>query len=294
VVKRLVKAAEKIVDNNRWPLNAARGVLEGVKQTVKVGTTAAKFIADLTLGGLISIRRIQFDVKIGLISKGSFGDTIEVSYLRRRYTPLRFQLRLKSITAMALDLADAIIPGISGRKKREVEERMKRALPDYSRRHYLPHLYVYRPRQRFPGEERSRNPEQKQYVNKRDVSQTVEDVPLSHQKFCADNGCRSRLLIVSREADEQFERDIETVKTLSEEAKQEAMNYERNHPIEEETKQEIQGSLDVSSDSDLDRAIASKNCIVFLCLLRALVYYDCTIQLREKSGVNILRTSTVF
>jgi hypothetical protein len=126
------------------------------------------------------------------------------------------------------------------------------------------------------------------------VSQTVEDVPLSHQKFCADNGCRSRLLIVSREADEQFERDIETVKTLSEEAKQEAMNYERNHPIEEETKQEIQGSLDVSSDSDLDRAIASKNCIVFLCLLRALVYYDCTIQLREKSGVNILRTSTVF
>ena len=46
---------------------------------------------------------------------------------------------------MGADLAHSVFPGISGRRKRDVEEQLRRNIPDYSHRHYLPRLHVYRP-----------------------------------------------------------------------------------------------------------------------------------------------------
>ena len=258
VAKAALKAAEIIVDNNRWPLDVAIGFLEGIKKTVKVGAEAAKFITDLTLGGLIDIRRIEFDVQIGLVSASRFSGTIEVSFLRKSHIELSFELRLNSILDMALDLADAVFPGISGRKKREVEERMKRALPGYSRRHYLPHLYLYRPGQpRSADEDLSNTLKQKQPVYKNDTSPIVLVKSPPYQALCTGDECCARF-VTSRETDEQFDRDVEAVKALGEQTKQEARNYETNHPSEQEMKQEIEESLEIPSDSDMETSDTSK------------------------------------
>ena len=123
----------------------ATDVLEAAKVAVKIGAEAAKFIVNLGLGGIINIKKIEFDVKIGLVTEGHFKGAIVVSFLGKHDVELKFELRLKSVKDMALDLADAVFPGISGRKRREVTEQIRRSLPDYSRRHYLPELYVYRP-----------------------------------------------------------------------------------------------------------------------------------------------------
>jgi hypothetical protein len=157
VAKGVLKAAEVIVDNNRWPLDAAIGILEGVKWTVSAATEAAKFIVRLGLGGIIGLRKIEFDVKIGLVSEGHFMGNIEVSFLRKSYVTISFELRLKSVKDMILDLIDMIFPGISGRDRREVETRMKRAFPDFSRKHYFPEIYrpgSYRPQQSRAGRKR--------------------------------------------------------------------------------------------------------------------------------------------
>ena len=153
--------AEKIVDNSRWTLDVAKGVLEGVKWTVRIAAEAAKFIVNLGLGGLINIKKIEFDIVIGIVKPGKFSGTLVVSFLRKADITMSFYLRLPSVQSMASDLADAIFPGITGRRKREVDEALRRHMPEYSRRHYMPEMYVYkpgsvaeyRPRREFPEPE---------------------------------------------------------------------------------------------------------------------------------------------
>ena len=137
--------AEEFVRAASGTLDVAIAFLEGIKFAVRVGAAAASAIVRLTLGGLINIHIIEFDLKIGLITDGHFRGRIEVTFLQRHRVSLSFQLRLRSIREMALDLADAIFPGISGRRRRDVAERLRRNLPDYSRRHYMPDKYVRRP-----------------------------------------------------------------------------------------------------------------------------------------------------
>ena len=134
--------AEKLVRAATAALDVAKAILEGVKIAVKAGADAAAAIIRFTLGGLINIFLIEFDIKIGLVSSGHFRGRIEVSFLRRHHVSLSFSLRLKSIQEMALDLADAVFPSISGRSRRDVAERLRRHLPDYSHRHYFPDQYV--------------------------------------------------------------------------------------------------------------------------------------------------------
>lgn len=100
---------------------------------------------------LLVRRKIEFDVKIELVSGGHFMGSLEVSFMRKHYVTLSFELRLKSIKDMVLDLVDLIFPGISGRDRREVKKRMKRAFPDFSRRHYFPQ--TYRPASYFSDED---------------------------------------------------------------------------------------------------------------------------------------------
>ena len=137
--------AEKIVDGSRWTLELAKGVLDAVMWTVRIAAEAAKFIVRLGLGGIISIKKIEFDVKIGIAKSGYFSGSIVVSFLRRAEITMGFYLRLPSVQSMASDLADAIFPGITGRRKRDVEDQLRQNMPDYSRRHYLPDMYVYKP-----------------------------------------------------------------------------------------------------------------------------------------------------
>ena len=154
LAKRTLETAEHIINISRSPLNVTIRFLEGVKIIVKGGLEAAKSIVRLGLGGIISIRKIKFDVKIGLVSEGHFNGSLEVSFLKKPYVTVSFELRLKSVSDMALDLIDMIFPGISGRDRREVETRMKRAFPDFSRKHYFPE--IYRPGSYQPEQSRSK------------------------------------------------------------------------------------------------------------------------------------------
>ncbi len=145
LAKNALEVAKKIVDKNRWPLTAAKNILEGVKETMKVGASAATAIARFALGGLINIRKITFDVKIDVVKSGHFRGSIEVSFLKQPFKRLSFDLRLNSLVEMAKDLADSVFLTITGRSRRSVEDQLGRAIPDFSRKHYFPQENIYRP-----------------------------------------------------------------------------------------------------------------------------------------------------
>ena len=137
--------AERLYRSARAILYFANKALDRVKYAVRVGASAASAITRFALGGLIKIYIIDFNIKVGLVESGNFGGRIKVSFLRKRSISIKFQLRLKSVREMARDLADAIIPGISGRRRRDVTERLRRNMLDYSHRHYMPDQYIRRP-----------------------------------------------------------------------------------------------------------------------------------------------------
>lgn len=140
LARAVLKGAEKFVDKSRWPLTLAKNFLEGLKVTVRAGLDAAKWIVNLGLGGVFSIVKMEFDIKIALVESGHFNGNLEVRILGKT-SKFGFEFRLKSVKDMVLDLADRIFPGISGRSKREVAERMKRAFPDFSEKHHFPRIY---------------------------------------------------------------------------------------------------------------------------------------------------------
>ena len=136
--KGALKTAQVVVDKNRWPLDAAKGVLEGVKYTVKAGAAAAKFIVSAGLGGLIDIKKLTFDVKIGLVSSGHVAGSATVSFLKKRPKKFSFNIRMNSIESMAKDFAEMAFKGITGRRRR-------RDTSGFSERHYFPERFVHRP-----------------------------------------------------------------------------------------------------------------------------------------------------
>ena len=138
--RAVLRSAEFVVDSSRFTLDVAKGVLEGVKFAANAGLQAAKAIVNFGLGGVFSIRKIEFDIKIGLVQSGHFNGNVELTILNK-FHRFAFELRLQSVKDMVLDLADRVFPGISGRSKRAVEDRMKRAFPDFSEKHHFPRIY---------------------------------------------------------------------------------------------------------------------------------------------------------
>ena len=114
--------------------------MNNLRTTLKGAGDAARFIVQLGLGGMINIKKIELDILIGLVSDGHFMGKIVVSFLGENDVELSFNLRLKSVKDMALDMADAIFPGITGRR-RDVES----PLPGFSHRHRFPRMYIRRP-----------------------------------------------------------------------------------------------------------------------------------------------------
>lgn len=122
VANAALRAAQAIVNSNRWPLEAATGVLEGIKATVKAGATAASAITRLGLGGLIDIRKLEFNVQIALVGSGQFKGTIYARLLGGSVQRMFLTFRLKNVPKMASDLAEKVFPGITSvaRKRRSV------------------------------------------------------------------------------------------------------------------------------------------------------------------------------
>eukprot|EP00118_Oscarella_pearsei_P003468 m.14405 g.14405 ORF g.14405 m.14405 type:complete len:651 (+) comp25740_c0_seq1:1-1953(+) len=166
-------AAEKALNVARAPFVAARAFLEVVKQAVKLGAQAASWIISHALTGLISIKRIWFDVSVTAVKGGSFGGGIRVSFLKRSPIQFSFSLSFRNPFAMIKALAERVWRIFSGRRRRDLGLRADSpAFPDYSER--LVHPYI--PGSYERGKRRSvRQVEANQTeANQTDVSQTAE------------------------------------------------------------------------------------------------------------------------
>ena len=106
-------AAQASVNTAKKSLNTANAILASTKAAYKAGSDAASAIARLGLGGLINIEKIEFDVEIAVASKGQFSGTIKATFLKKNSQSFGFNLRLKSISSMAKDLAEKIFKGIT-------------------------------------------------------------------------------------------------------------------------------------------------------------------------------------
>ena len=119
VAKGSLKAAEAVALESSKTLDAAVFTLEGVKASVKAGSDAAAAISRLTLNGLISIRKVDFNVEIALAATGRFAGSMEAALLGGGYNTFGFNINLQSVDQMARDLANKAFPGITaGRKRR--------------------------------------------------------------------------------------------------------------------------------------------------------------------------------
>ena len=128
-----LRAAKEIVDNSRWTLHVAKGVLEGAKgvvsaakhsldvvnlaleaakQTYKVGAAAANAIAQFALKDLFNIKEMTFDVSLSAANGGSFSVGVKARILGNDVN-VNAQINVRDITSVAKQLAEEAIGGLS-------------------------------------------------------------------------------------------------------------------------------------------------------------------------------------
>lgn len=129
-----LQVAEVVVDQSRHVLDVAnaaleaakvqaviaKGVLdgvvatlEGVKQTFHTGLEAANVIASVGLGGVINIEKLEFDVLLSAAATGYFSGSVTASFGGQPSTTVSINVDLYDVTAMARQLADHVVSGLS-------------------------------------------------------------------------------------------------------------------------------------------------------------------------------------
>ena len=111
-----------------YSLNAAKGVLEGVKRVHEVGVDVRKAVARYSLGGLFEVRHLSFDTKIGAANSGTFSGRASLKILGRTRT-LSLTIRLKSLPSMIPDLVNHV----RGFMRSVYGRRRKRSVSSYPR-----------------------------------------------------------------------------------------------------------------------------------------------------------------
>ncbi|CAH1781115.1 unnamed protein product [Owenia fusiformis] len=106
--KGLMDAAAFLVEKSTNAVTGAQLALDGVNEAQKAGLKAASFITRLTLGGIINIKEISFNVELAVANTGEFGGTIVVSFLGRSDDTFSFQIKLYSIESMVGILVDKV------------------------------------------------------------------------------------------------------------------------------------------------------------------------------------------
>lgn len=124
----VLRALQVIVDKARIVLDVLIAILEAVKWTLRVGLKALEYITSFLLTGIIDIREIGFDLAIGLFKHGHISAYMDVSFLRQ--SPVRLGIKLPIFNPLALvgDLAERIVPGVGGRRKRDTLGRVNKVL----------------------------------------------------------------------------------------------------------------------------------------------------------------------
>ena len=124
----VLRAAQFVVDKAKYLLDLAKAAVEVVKVTFKAGLKALEFIISYALTGIIDIREIGFDVRLALFDHGHISAYMKVSFLRQSPVTLRISLPIFNPLKIVGDLADMAEPGITGRKKRSVGEKVNKVL----------------------------------------------------------------------------------------------------------------------------------------------------------------------
>ena len=124
----VLKAAQFVVDNAKYLLDLAKAAVEAVKLTVKAGLKALETIISYALTGIIDIQEIGFDVRLAQFDHGHISAYMKVSFLRRPPVTLGITLPIFNPLKIVGDLADRAAPGVSGRKRRSVGEKVNKVL----------------------------------------------------------------------------------------------------------------------------------------------------------------------
>ena len=124
----LLKAAQVVVDKAKYTLDLAKAAVEAVKVTVKAGLKALQYITSFTLTGIIDIQEIGFDVRLAQFDHGHISANMKVSFLRQSPVSLRISLPIFNPLKIVGELAEEAVSGITGRKRRSVEEKVNKVL----------------------------------------------------------------------------------------------------------------------------------------------------------------------
>ena len=89
----------------RKSLDAVVLALEGVKLANQLGVKVGKAITQFTLGDLLNIRSIEFDVRLAAANTGHFGASLQGTIVGQE-VDLDFQVNLMSIDEMFKNLTE--------------------------------------------------------------------------------------------------------------------------------------------------------------------------------------------
>ena len=118
--KVALKGVQVVVDKAQSILNVRFATLRSLRWTLRTGLKALEYITSFPLAGIIDIQEIGFDLPIDLFKHGYISAYMDVSFLRQ--SPVRLGIRLPIFRPVALvgDLAERVVPGVTGRRKREI------------------------------------------------------------------------------------------------------------------------------------------------------------------------------
>ena len=123
-----LKGAQVVVDKAKYLLDLAQAAVEAVKVTIKAGLKALETIISYALTGIIDIQEIGFDVRLALFDHGHISAYMKVSFLRRPPITLEITLPIFNPLKLVRDLAERVAPGVGGKKRRSVGEKVNKVL----------------------------------------------------------------------------------------------------------------------------------------------------------------------
>ena len=123
-----LKGVQVAVDKARNIVNVRFAILKSLRWTLRTGLKALEYITSFLLTEIIDIRDIGFDLAIGLFKYGTISAYMDVSFLRQ--SPVRLSIKLPIFNPLALvgDLAEKVVPGVTGRKKRDIGGKVNKVL----------------------------------------------------------------------------------------------------------------------------------------------------------------------
>ena len=124
----VLKGAQVVVDKAKYLLDLAQAAVEAVKVTIKAGLKALETIISYALTGIIDIQEIGFDVRLALFDHGHISAYMKVSFLRRPPITLEITLPIFNPLKLVRDLAERVAPGVGGKKRRSVGEKVNKVL----------------------------------------------------------------------------------------------------------------------------------------------------------------------